>query len=233
MQAMLNQYTLDVQDLLNDKMGQFFPQATLNRYINKARRRVAYASGCLRAMPAGTKTYPLQEVYKFSDWLPQVQSQLPGIESILGVLSLAVSIGVGGWKPMWRRLVFSDFQARYRIWNGTFYGTVSEPGWYAQYGVGPAGKLYLAPIPSQSNPMDVDLELIPAPLLTDDDPEPIPQPWVDAVPYFAAFLCLVQQQRPQDAQAMMQLLVVDLPFCAAVVNKRMLQTPYGATLRSA
>jgi hypothetical protein len=230
---MLSLYVMDVQDLLNDRQGQFFNQGTLNRYINKARRRVAFASGCLRAVPAGTRTHPLQEVYPFADWLPLVQAAVPGIQSILSCRSLAVSIGVGGWKPMWRRVPWSDFQARFRIWNGTFYGTVSEPGWYAQYGLGPSGKLYLAPIPSQSNPLDVDLHLIPAPLLTDNDPEPIPQPWVDAVPYWAAVLCLIQQQRPQDAQAMIQLFNADLPMCASVVCPQMLQTPYGATIRSA
>jgi hypothetical protein len=230
---MLAQYITDVRDLLNDQQGQFFPEATLARYVNRSRRRIAYASGCLRVVPAGTKTHRLQEVYPFSDWLSACQKALPGTQSILACRSLAVAIGVGGWKPMWRRVVWTDFQARFRIFNGTFYGTVSEPGWYAQYGEGPAGKLYLAPIPSQDNPMDVDLTCIPQPLLTDNDPETIPQPWIDAVPYWAAVLCLLQQQRGQDAQAMAQVFNSDLPMCAAVVCPQMIQTPYGATMRSA
>jgi hypothetical protein len=134
---------------------------------------------------------------------------------------------------MWRRVVWSDFQARFRIYNGTFYGAISEPGWYAQYGEGPLGSLYLAPIPSQAMPIEVDLSCIPNPLSTDNDIEAIPYPWTDAVTYWAAVLCLLQQQRREDAQAMAQLFNSDMPMCASVVCPQMLQSPYGATMRSA
>lgn len=230
---MLAQHITDVRDLLNDQQGQFFAEPTLARYVNRARRRIAYTSGCIRVMPPGTKTHRLQEQYPFKDWISLVQNEHRGIQSILACRSLAVAIGVGGWKPMWRRIPWSDFQARFRIYNGTFYGTVSEPGWYSQYGEGPVGRLFLAPIPSQSNPLEVDLTCIPQPLLTDQDQEIIPQPWCDAVPYWAATLCLLQQQRAQDAQAIAQLFNSDLPMCASVVCPTMLVTPYGATLRSA
>jgi hypothetical protein len=139
----------------------------------------------------------------------------------------------GAWKPLWRRVIWTDFQARFRIYGGTFMGTISEPGWWAQFGEGPLGKIYLAPIPTQSNPMEVDLTLIPAPLKSDDDPEPIPYPWTDAVGYWAAVLCLTQQQRAQDAQAMAVMFNTDMPMCAAVVCPQFIQHAYGATLRSA
>lgn len=233
---MLGQYVDDVQDHLHDMQGQFFPIPTLHRFINKARRRVASASGCLRVLPTGTMTRPSQEVYKFSEWNSLVQQQMPGVSSVLRCQSVSIAIGPigsGGWKPMWRRIVWSDFQARFRIYNGTFYGVISEPGWWAQYGEGPYGSIYLAPIPSMAMPMDVDLICVPTPLLQDNDPEPIPYPWTDAVSYWAAVLCLLQQQRREDAAAMAQLFNADMPMCASVVCPVMLQTPYGATLRSA
>jgi len=230
---MLEQYISDVQEHLNDTQGQFFARPTLERFINRARRRVAAVSGCIRCCPVGTQTGTNKEIYPFSEWIPLVQKEIPGVQSVLAVRSLAVAIGVGGWKPMWRRIAWSDFQARFRIYNGTFYGVITEPGWYAQYGEGPYGKLYLAPIPSQPMPFDVDLSCIPAPLLTDKDPEPIPYPWTDAVSYWAAVLAYMQQQRKDDAQALAQLFNSDMPMCAAVVCPQMLQTPYGATLRSA
>jgi hypothetical protein len=230
---MLAQYVADTQEHLNDTGAQFFKLPTLHRFINRSRRRIAAQSGCLRVMPKGTFTKANQEVYPFAEWNSLVQDQLPGVQSILACRSLAVAIGVGGWKPMWRRIVWTDFQARFRIYNGTFYGVISEPGWYAQYGEGPYGALYLAPIPSQQMPFDVDLTCIPTPLLTDKDVEPIPYPWTDAVSYWAAVLCLLQQQRREDAQAMTQLFNADMPMCAAVVCPQMIQNPYGATLRSA
>jgi hypothetical protein len=230
---MLAIYIDEVQNLLNDQGAQFFTVPNLTRYINKARRRIAYASGCLRVMPQGLRTHPMQEVYPFNDWTSACQAELPGIASVLSCRSVAIAIGQGGWKPMWRRVPFSDFQARFRIYNGTFYGTISEPGWYSQYGEGPAGRLYLAPIPGMESPLEVDLHCIPEDLKTDDDDEIIPYPWVDAVSYWAATLCLMQQQRAQDAQAMTQLFNSDLPMCAAVVCPQMIQNPYGAVMRSA
>jgi hypothetical protein len=230
---MLQQYISDTRDHLNDSGGQFFDEGTLTRYINRARRRVAASSGCLRVLPPGTWTVPNQEVYPFKAWNSLVQDAMTGVESVLACRSLAIAIGPGGWKPMWRRVVFTDFQARFRIYNSTFWGTISEPGWYAQYGEGEYGKLYLAPIPSQATPFDVDLTCIPAPLLTDKDPEPIPYPWTDAVSYWSAVLCLLQQQRRADASAMAELFNADMPMCAAIVCPQMIQTAYGAALRSA
>ena len=93
--------------------------------------------------------------------------------------------------------------------------------------------MYLAPIPGQATTMEVDLTCIPQPLLTDKDVDPIPQPWQDAVSYWAAVLCLLQQQRAQDAQAMAVLFNNDMPMAASVVCPQMLVTPYGAVNRSA
>jgi hypothetical protein len=245
---MLARYITDTQNLLNDVGGQFFSIPTLTNYINRSRRRIASASGCLRVIPPGVQTHPMREVYSFSGWFALVQELMPQAQQILSCRS--VSIGIGGkwvrdegsgewairggsWKPMWRRVVWTDFQARFRIYGGTFMGTISEPGWWSQYGAGPLGQIYLAPIPTQQMPMEVDLTVIPLPLLNDKDVDPIPYPWTDAVSYWAAVLCLLQQQRNADATAMSNLFNQDMPFAAAVVCPQMIQSPYGATMRSA
>lgn len=239
---MLNTYIADTQDLLNDPNGQFFKLPRLISYINKARRRIAAASGCLRVVPAGTLTVPNQEIYPLAAFTALAQGALPGVESILFCRSISIGIGghwqngeiVGGsWKPMWRRIPWSDFQARFRIYGRTFYGTISDPGWWAQLGEGAAAQIYLAPIPGMSNPMELDLTCIPAPLATDQDPEPIPYPWQDAVAYWAAVLCLLQQQRKDDATAMATLFNNDLPFCASVVCPMFLSSAYATTMRPA
>ena len=238
---MLEEYIADTQDLLNDE-GQFFRRPRLIRYINKSRRRIAAISGCLRMVPPGVTTVPNQEIYPVDIWNALVQDQIPGAASILFIRSIAIGIGgywqdgaiVGGsWKPVWRHIPWSDFQARFRIYGSTFIGTISDPGWWAQLGEGPTAKIYLAPIPSQYQPMELDIHAIPAPLETDDDVEPIPYPWRDAVSYWAAMLCLLQQQRGQDAQIMSQLYNTDLPLCASVVKPMMLMSPYAATMRAA
>jgi hypothetical protein len=239
---MLANYITEVQNLLNDNQGQFFSLPTITNYINKSRRRIAFSSGCLRVVPPGVMTIPNQEVYPFSDWTALVQGVMPQAQSILACRSVSVAIGGrwlrdgrttrGGWKPMWKRVPWTDFQARFRIYNGTFYGTISEPGWWAQFNNGPTGAIYLAPIPAQPNPMEVDLTVIPQPLLTDNDPEPIPYPWSDAVVWWATILCLMQRQRLQDAQAMTLTFNSELPFCASVVCPQFIANPYGASLRA-
>ena len=244
---MLANYITETQNLLNDNQGQFFSLPTLTNYINKSRRRICAVSGILRVVPPGVQTVPGQEVYPFSSWISLCQGVIPQVQGILACRSLAIAIGGrweqdrdgiyrttrGGWKPMWKRIVWTDFQARFRIYSNTFYGTISEPGWWTVYGEGPLASIYLAPIPAQSNPMELDLTCIPSPLLTDNDVEPIPYPWRDAVSYWAATLCLMQQQRRDDAKAMADTFNAELPMCAAVVCPQMIQNPYGAMIRSA
>lgn len=240
---MLSNYVTETQNLLNDNQGQFYTIPTLTNYVNRSRRRIAALSGCIRIVPPGVQTVPWQEVYPFSAWTALCQQVIPQIQSILACRSLAISIGGrwrpdgtisrGSWKPVWKRLVWTDFQARMRIYNGTFIGTLSEPGWWTQFGEGAIASIYLAPIPTQANPMELDLTCIPQPLLTDNDECPIPFPWRDAVCYYAAVLALLQQQRTEAAQAMANTFNFEMPFAAAVVCPQMIQNPYGATLRSA
>ncbi|HEX8826810.1 MAG TPA: hypothetical protein VF778_01725 [Xanthobacteraceae bacterium] len=229
---MLAQYVADTQNLLNDAGGQFFPQPTLHNYINRARRRVAAASGCVRVM-IRAKTHANQEEYKFSEWTALAQ-QTPGVREVLAVRTLAIAIGPGegAWKPVWNRLPFSDFQTRFRIWNHAWIGTISYPGFYAQYGFGISGSVFLAPIPSQIQPMELDTSCMPFPLSKDNDAECIPYPWVDAVAYYAAVLCMLQQQRKEDAAALLQIFQAEMPFAASVVAPNMITAPYGSAMRS-
>lgn len=244
---MLAGYLSETRALLNDGAGQFFTDAALTNAINRSRRRIAYMSGCLRVIPPGTTTVPGQEQYPFAQWTALIQEVMPQAQSILACRSVAIGIGGkwlqepsgewrvawGSWKPVWRRIVFTDFQARLRVYGGTFMGSISQPGWWTQYGEGPIAKIFLAPIPTMICPMELDLTLIPQPLLTDDDPDPIPYPWQDAVSYWAAVTALLGQQRREDAAAMQELFVADMPMCASVVCPQMIQNPYGATKRSA
>lgn len=229
---MLTEYISETQNHLNDALGQFFSVPVLTTYVNRARRRIANASGCCRVL-IRAKTIANQEQYRFNEWTSIAQLE-PGIKEILAVRSLAIAIGPGdgAWKPSWNHLVWSDFQARFRIWNRAWVGTISYPGYYAQYGFGTGGSIFLAPIPSQVQPMELDCSCLPLPLENDDDPEQIPDPWVDAVSFYAAWLCLVQQQRREDAQAMLQVFAAELPFCASVVAPQMVQSPYGAAVRA-
>lgn len=231
---MLAQYVGDTQNLLNDGGGQFYQPATLISYINRARRKIAAASGSVRVL-VKAKTHANQQEYRFSEWTALAQTAMPGVREILAVRSLAIAIGPGdgAWKPAWQRISWTDWQARFGIWNNMWVGTISYPGFYAQYGFGIGGSIFLAPIPSLEQPMELDCSCMPFPLGTDDEPECLVYPWVDAVAYYSAFLALMQQQRAQDAQVLLQLFQAEMPFAASVVAPQMIQNPYGAVQRSA
>lgn len=229
---MLNEYIATTQNFLNDTLGQFFSVPVLTTYVNRSRRKIASAGGCVRIL-INTHTHANQERYDFNEW-NSIAQMTPGVNEVLAVRSLAIAIGPGqgAWKPLWNRLPYTDFAARFRIWNHAWIGTISYPGFYAQYGFGTGGSIFLAPIPSQEQPMELDCSCQVFSLENDDDPEPIPYPWVDAVPYYAAWLCLIQQQRREDAMAMLQVFAAELPFCASVVAPAMVTSPYGAVVRS-
>jgi hypothetical protein len=53
----LNWYIADAQALLHDYGGLFTPQAQLVRYVNEARRQIAYRTGCIRRHITGQSAF--------------------------------------------------------------------------------------------------------------------------------------------------------------------------------
>lgn len=124
-------------------------------------------------------TVPNKEVYRFQDYnglLP------PGMREILAIQN--ISISWGGIKPTMRHLDFSAFQAYLRAYNTQ---STNWPAVWAQYGQGVQGSVYLNPIPSQIMQMEWDCYCLPEDLNGDEDPEFIPYPFTNAVPYYAAW----------------------------------------------
>lgn len=134
-----------------------------------------------------------QEVYTFAT--ANVLAQLtPGVSSILFVDSLAVSWGA--LKPTLEQWNWNDLQAKVRA-----YPIISgQPAMWAQFGQGEGGSIYLQPVPTQALPMEWNCVCTPIDLLSDADPEAIPYPWTDAVPYYACYLAFLNARRPEEAK---------------------------------
>lgn len=148
--------------------------------------------------PTPLTTFQGQELYAFSDanaLFAGINSQ--GIASIQALFSVAVS--QGNIKPLLLYMPFTEFQAYCRVFEGT---TQNYPRVWTQYGQGAMGSIYLFPVPSGTYSMDWDCVCIPADLASDSDPEAIPYPWTEAVPYYAAMLCYEYAQRNDDADKM-------------------------------
>jgi hypothetical protein len=134
------------------------------------------------------------ELYNYSD-IPVAQFK-PGASSILAVLDIAVI-----WQNIrytGNQLSFSQFQGLVRSYtSGNFLYT---PFWFANYGQGDQGSLYVYPVPDQNYPAELDTLLLPAELVDDTSIELIPRPWTYAVPFYAAFLALLSTNDPARTQ---------------------------------
>lgn len=168
-------------------------------------------------------TVPGQEVYQFSTFNALAQT-FPGIQSVCGIFSVACSQG-GTYKPILTPCTWTEFQAYLRIYQNQ---AQNYPVYWSQYGQGISGSFYLFPWPSQVLQMDIDAWCIPVDLTSDSTPEAIPLPFSDAVPYFAAYLALVDAQRMADANEMKARADVYLQFSRAGVDAPFVPEYYGA-----
>jgi hypothetical protein len=127
-----------------------------------------------------------QEVYPFSDIDVTI---FPGVQSVYMVKGLSVIFG--SYRYSLACYAFSVYQALIRRYTqGFFY----VPEICSQFGQGVDGSFYVYPPPSQQYPFELDCFCLPQDLLTDGSTEALPDPWTDAVPYFAASLCYANLQ---------------------------------------
>jgi hypothetical protein len=78
-------------------------------------------------------------------------------------------------------------------------GVFSYPMVWSTSGVGVNNKLWLFPAPSSANEMEWDATFLPAPLNTNDDYEAIPDPFTNAVQFWAARLAKIAALRYGEA----------------------------------
>lgn len=138
-----------------------------------------------------------QEVYKFSDI---DLSQAEGYGAVFAVQS--VSIIYSNYRYSLPMYDFSTYQSTIRQYPNQY---LYVPTMASQRGQGTSGDLYLYPIASQAYPLELDCFCLPNDLSTDSDYEAIPQPWQDAVPYFAAHLCYLELQNLNAAEYYLKL----------------------------
>jgi hypothetical protein len=127
-----------------------------------------------------------QEVYNFSQ---ADLSPFPGVQSIYAIQS--VSLLYSGFRYSLIAYSFSNYQALIRVWAQSW---MYVPCVCAQYGQGTNGSFYMYPIPSQAYQMEWDAYCLPQDLTTNLSVEAIPDPWTDAVAYWAAHLCYLSIQ---------------------------------------
>lgn len=163
---------------------------------------------------------PYQEVYNFSD---VDLSVFPGVESIYAVLSVSLIYSNGRYSVL--VYSFPQYQAMIRQYGPGNYYYVPCMG--AQYGRGAGGSFYLYPPPSQSLSMEWDCVCLPSDLTSDLDYEAIPDPWTDAVPFYAAFLANLEIQNHNAARAYREMFDEKMHRYGAYALPGRAISPYG------
>lgn len=165
---------------------------------------------------------PGQETYNFSD---VDLSQFPGIASIFMVRS--VSIIYSNYRYSLACPSFSVYQGLIRNYPNTFEYT---PFYCAQFGRGTGGSFYMYPLPSQQFQMEWHALCLPADLADDQSVDVLPQPWTDAVKFFAAHLAMLEIQNFNVAQGYLQMFDQYMKRYGSYANSGRIQNLYGRSI---
>jgi len=213
----LNAYLAQTSRLLHDPNNVTFSVPDLTAYINLARGQIAVGSQCVR-QPDTVNTITSQETYAMP--IPST----PGVGQAFAVLNIAVNWGTA-YQPVISRYTWADFQAYFRIFGGTQTGF---PECFAIQGRGVAQIVYLFPIPSSVLATQWDCLHTVLAINSDTDPEAIPYPWTDCIPYYAAYFALINAQRYQEAKGMFAIFKLISQTANANTSPLFTATPYNS-----
>lgn len=211
---MLETYITQTQRLLQNPAPAtgLYSRSLVVDYINVARKQLAGEAACIRVI--GTiDTVDGQRAYSFED------IDLGSATGVAGVFNVRrINYGVGDGQSFvtprpWEWFdqyclnnpvpINNDPQSsggRYpQVWSQYGQGGGAPTGGSAQ-----SGTFYVDPIPDGAYTLYCDCACYPAALADDADPEAIPFIFTDAVPFFAAWYCLLSNQtqaRRADAEA--------------------------------
>lgn len=138
-----------------------------------------------------------QEAYTFGN-MPL--GTVTGVASIFAAKSVAIIYN--NYRYVLPVYSFSTYQAYIRQYPQQYQYV---PAVAAQLGQGTNGSLFMYPIASSAFSFQLDAFCLPSNLTADSDPEAIPQPWTDSVPYFAAYLAKLEMQDMNGARMMLDL----------------------------
>jgi hypothetical protein len=131
---------------------------------------------------------------------PYLKAQHAGCDKVNDVVSVAVSWG-GASKPALNWMPWDDFQAYCR---SVAVLNTSYPAVWSTLNDGSQGEVWLFPIPSQANDMEVQATCLPSPLYGESDFEAIPESFTDTIKFGAAALCYFSKKQFGNAQIMDQ-----------------------------
>lgn len=159
--------------------GYFQPQVTITDSAGTG------ATATLNLSPINV-VVQAQEVYPFSGINV---SMFPGVSAVFMIKSS--SLIYSDYRYSLPCYAFSVYQSMIRQYPFQYQYV---PTFCSQFGQGAGGSFYLYPLPSQTYQIEYDCFCLPQDLIDNRSVEAIPDPWTDAVPYFAAHLAFLELQ---------------------------------------
>lgn len=138
-----------------------------------------------------------QEQYRFSDIN---LAAFPGVESVYFVRG--VSLIYSNYRYSLPCYPFSVYQSHIRQYPFQYQYV---PTFCSQFGQGVNGSFFFYPLPSQTYQMEWDCNCLPINLTDNQSVEALPQPWTDAVMYFAAHIAMLELQQFNAAKGFLEL----------------------------
>lgn len=179
--ATANDYITSARRLLHDPTGQYWNTTDQLSNVNEAvkmRDRVTGGNRSLieYSLTAGTG------VYTFTDL---------GNTRVFDVVGITVLFN--GLRIVLEQVSYTRLVTLYRAWNT--YRDV--PIAFARYG---AASVRIGPLPSSDYDTEWDCCVVSADLAATDE-DPLPYPYTEPVPYWAAYLCKINGQKWEEAEA--------------------------------
>lgn len=156
-------------------------------------------SGAYGAVQNNLQTIPGVERYPYVGfWNPQLQQAHAGCDKVIDSIALSVNWG-GVTRPTLDYMAWDNLQAYARAYAVL---NTSYPSVWSVYNDGPQGEIWIFPVPSQFNEMELDVFCTPKPLNTDDDFDAIPDGLQESLKFGAASLQFLSRGRYTQAQVM-------------------------------
>jgi hypothetical protein len=180
----LDIYNDRTRRLLTDGQKNYYPDRDLNDYINRARVRVAGDTKCLRQLITNITVAQNQELYNISQTIDR--GTPPNLGTYV-VEVIGVTIYWGQMRVKCYNRPFTEQDAKLRI----FQNYQTRPGSVAMMGL---NACYLNPVPDMDYQSDWDVVVVPPPLTTSSDLEPLPTVVQELIPFYAAHLAKYGEQ---------------------------------------
>ncbi len=177
--AIVQAGTIAAVDITYGGDGYFQPIGTITDATGTG-ASVALQTAPVNTLNQGQEVYPFSGIYLGAS---------PGLKSVFAIRS--VSVLYSNYRYSLPMYSFTEYQGMIRSYP-TQYEYI--PTFCSQFGQGAAGSLYMYPLSSQTYQYEVDCYCLPQDLKTNQDYEAIPDPWTDAVAYFASHLCYLELQ---------------------------------------